>query len=95
MRRRSDAHCPANVLDPLQQETLKHWAGCRSLPARQVDQAKVALLAAAGRTDPEIAAHLRITNQKAARWRKRFLSLGLDCLPKMHPDLAASRPLRC
>jgi transposase len=76
---------PPVVLDASQQETLKQWAGSRSLPARQVERAKVVLLAAAGRIDLDIAAALRITNQKAARWRKRFLSLGLDGLTKDAP----------
>jgi transposase len=76
---------PPVVLDASQQEILKHWAWSRSLPARQVERAKVVLLAAAGRTDLEIAAALRITNQKAARWRKRFLSLGLEGLTKDAP----------
>ena len=80
---------PPVVLDASQQETLKQWAGSRSLPARQVERAKVVLLAAAGQTDLEIAADLRISNQKAARWRKRFLSLGLDGLTK---GCAATRP---
>jgi len=47
---------PPVVLDSSQQDTLKQWAGSRSLPARQVERAKVVLLAAAGRTDLEIAA---------------------------------------
>jgi transposase len=76
---------PPVVLDASQQETLKQWAGSRSLPARQVERAKVVLLAADGRTDLEIAAALRISNQKAARWRKRFLSLGLKGLIKDAP----------
>ena len=76
---------PPVVLNASQRGTLKQWAGSRSLPARQVERAKVVLLAAAGRTDLEIAAALRITNQKAARWRKRFLSLGLDGLTKDAP----------
>src|SRR5215475_4538462 len=66
---------PPVVLDASQQETLKQWSGSRSLPARQVERAKVVLLAAA----------LRISNQKAARWRKRFLSLGLNGLTKDAP----------
>ena len=69
---------PPVVLDASQQETLKQWARCHSLPARQVERAKLVLLAATGQTDLEIAATLRISNQKAARWRKRFLSLGLN-----------------
>lgn len=40
------------------------------------------LLAADGKTDLEIAASLHITNKKAARWRKRFLKLGLAGLEK-------------
>src|SRR6478609_8911811 len=76
---------PPVVLNASQQGTLKQWAGSRSLPARQVERAKVVLLAATGQTDLEIAAALRITNQKAARWRKRFLSLGLDGLTKDAP----------
>ncbi|HWR52780.1 MAG TPA: hypothetical protein VN428_16840 [Bryobacteraceae bacterium] len=38
-----------------------------------VERAKTVLLAAAGRQDLEIAAELRTSSQKAARWRKRFL----------------------
>src|SRR5215468_2698869 len=76
---------PPVVLDASQQETLKQWSGSRSLPARQVERAKLVLLAAAGQTDLEIAAALRISNQKAARWRKRFLSLGLNGLTKDAP----------
>ena len=76
---------PPVVLDTSQRETLRQWAGSRSLPARQVERAKVVLLASAGQTDLEIAAALRISNQKAARWRKRFLSLGLDGLIKDAP----------
>ena len=82
---------PPVVLDASQQETLKQWAGSRSLPARQVERAKVVLLAAAGRTDLEIATVLRITNQKAARWRKRFLRLVDPFLePYKNVDVAYS-----
>ncbi len=73
------------VLDGSQQETLRQWGISRSFPARQVERADVVVLAAAGRTDREIALVLRISNQKAARWRKRFLSLGLDGLTKDAP----------
>jgi hypothetical protein len=66
---------PTVVPDSSQQEALKRWAGPRSLPTRQVELAKVVLLAAARQTDLEIAAALRITNQNAARWRKRLLDL--------------------
>jgi len=39
-----------------------------------------------GKQDLEIAAEIGISNQKAARWRKRFLKMGLAGW--MHLDLA-------
>jgi transposase len=45
----------------------------------------VVLLAAAGKQDLEIAAEIGISNQNAARWRKRFLKLGLAGLEKDAP----------
>ncbi len=60
-----------------QRECLERWARGRSLPARQVERARIVLMAAAGMRDIDIAAALKISNQKAARWRKRFLAIGL------------------
>lgn len=77
------------VIDDSQRATLTQWARSRSLSARQVERAKVILLAADGKTDLEIAASLHISNKKAARWRKRFLKVGLAGLEK-----DASRPGR-
>src|ERR1039457_710782 len=68
-----------------QKRALQQWARGRSLPARQVERARVVLLAAAGRQDLEIAAQIGISNQKAARWRKRFLAMGLAGLEKDAP----------
>ena len=76
---------PKVVLAPEQQQILKQWARSRSLPARQVERARVVLLAAEGRQDIEIAAELSITNQKASRWRRRFLTAGLAGLEKDAP----------
>jgi transposase len=39
---------------------------------RQVERAKVVLLAAAGHTNEQIGAELGISRQTAARWRERF-----------------------
>ena len=80
---------PAVVIDDSQRETLMQWARSRTLSARQVERAKVVLLAAEGKSDLEIAAELHISNKKAARWRKRFLRVGLPGLEK-----DASRPGR-
>src|ERR1051325_10508267 len=76
---------PPVTLDPSQRETLQQWARSRSLPARQAERAKVVLWAAEGKTDLEIAASLKISNQKAGRWRKRFLQFSLIGLEKDAP----------
>jgi transposase len=76
---------PAVALTDEQTQTLERWARSRSLPSRQVERARIVLLASAGWQDLEIAAELRISNQKAARWRKRFLEVGLAGLRKDAP----------
>jgi transposase len=76
---------PAIVLTEDQRRTLERWARGRSLPTRQVERARIILLAAAGKQDLEIAAAVGVTNQKAARWRKRFLNKGLSGLEKDAP----------
>src|ERR1700739_800989 len=76
---------PQVVLTEDQEQTLQQWARGRSLPARQVERARVVRLAAAGKQDLEIAAEIGVSNQKAARWRKRFLKLGLAGLEKEAP----------
>ena len=43
------------------------------------------LLAAAGKQNLEIAAEIGVSDQKAARWRKRFLEMGLAGLEKDAP----------
>lgn len=68
-----------------QKRALQQWARGRSLPARQVERSRIVLLAAAGKQDLEIAAEIGISNQKAARWRKRFLKMGLAGLEKDAP----------
>ena len=76
---------PRVVLTEDQERTLHQWARGRSLPTRQVERARVVLLAAAGKQDLEIASAVGISNQKAARWRKRFLDMGLAGLEKDAP----------
>jgi len=68
-----------------QRKILHQWSRGRSLPARQVERARVVLLAADGKQDLEIAAEIGISNQKAARWRKRFLQFGLAGLERDAP----------
>lgn len=87
---------PPVVLEAEIKKCLEQWSRSRSLPARQVERAKIVLLAAGGKSDIEIADLLGISNQKASRWRKRFLRLGMPGLvkdaprPGRKPSIAAS-----
>jgi len=72
-------------LDPEQRRLLEQQSRARSLPARLVERARIALRAAEGRQDKEIAAELGITPEKAARWRIRFLDGGIAGLLKDAP----------
>ncbi len=76
---------PPVVLDDQQRKILELWARSRSLPVRQVQRARIVLMAAAGKQDAEIAAAVDIGVQKARRWRKRFLKQGLAGLEKDAP----------
>jgi transposase len=80
---------PAITLSSDQQATLEQWARSRSLPIRVVERARIVLRAAAGQQDKEIATAMKITEKKASRWRKRFLTLGMAGL-----EQDASRPGR-
>src|SRR5215831_12855130 len=73
---------PPVVIDSSQKGILEQWARSRSLPARQVERARVVLLASEGKTDLEIAEKLRMGNHRVAGWGKRFLELGLAGLEK-------------
>jgi len=58
-----------------------------------VERARIVLLAGAGKQDLEIATDLGISNQKAARWRKRFLDGGLEALKQDAPRPGRTRTI--
>lgn len=73
------------ILDSEQRQALEQQARARSLPARQVERARIVLRAANGWQDKDIAAELDITPEKTARWRNRFLQGGIAALRKDAP----------
>jgi transposase len=73
------------VLSPEPKEELEQCARARSRSVRVVEGARIVLLAAAGKQDKEVAAELGISAHKAARWRNRFLDLGMAGLEKDAP----------
>lgn len=76
---------PVVDLSPQQREVLEQHSRARSLPARVVERARIVLLAAEGKQNKVIAEQLGISVQKAARWRARFLALGVSGLDKDAP----------
>lgn len=64
---------------------LESFARGRSTPARLVQRAQIILLAAAGKENQEIAAELGIVRHTAARWRNRYIQLGLAGIEKDAP----------
>src|ERR1035438_1237943 len=75
----------AVALSPEQRQALERMGRARSLPARVVERARVVLLAADGLENKQIARRMRMTPEKAARWRKRFLEGGIAALEKDAP----------
>ena len=84
---------PPVILNADQRQVLQQQARARSLPARQVERARVVLRAADGLQNKEIAAELGITPEKVARWRQRFLDGGLAALQKDAPRPGRPRTL--
>ena len=56
-----------------------------SVSVRFAQRANIVLLAARGLQDIEMASQLGITRQRSARWRERFLRLGIDGLKRDAP----------
>ena len=87
------------ILKGDERERLECYARGRKTPARVVERARIVLAAAEGKQDIEIAERLGISRMKAARWRKRFLELGVAGIerdatrpgrtPKIAPEAAA------
>jgi DNA-binding CsgD family transcriptional regulator len=65
-----------------EKEILTIWARGRRIPARQMQRAKIVLLAAEGHQNKTIAAQLNISRRTVQLWRQRFLALRLPGLEK-------------
>lgn len=76
---------PAISLTHEQRAELQALAEGRRVQVRVAERARLVLLAAAGRQDLEIAELLGITRQKSARWRNRFIRLGIPGIEKDAP----------
>src|SRR5215831_19805721 len=66
-------------------ETLERAARARTSSERLAARAKIILMAANGMTDLSIAAEMGVARQTVARWRGRFLVLGIEGIQKDGP----------
>jgi len=72
-------------LESTEQATLTSWSRSRSMPLRQVQRAKIILMAASGTNNKEIAATLGMSRPTIQLWRQRFMALRLAGLEKDAP----------
>jgi transposase len=70
----------AICLTPEEEQTLRQWARAGTSEHRMVERAKVILLANQGKSNLEIAAHLKTRPARVSKWRQRFGERRLDGL---------------
>jgi transposase len=75
----------AITLSQEQRLQLQIYSRGRRVPKRLVERANIILLAAAGNENLVIAEELQISRHTVARWRERFLALGVSGLEKDAP----------
>ncbi len=68
-----------------QRSQLQSYARGRKVARRLVERASMILLAAESKENLEIAEELKISRHTVARWRERFLELGIQGLEKDAP----------
>ena len=76
---------PEVSITDAQRLQLNAWASGRSVSVRLAERAHMILLAAEGKTDQQIAAHLHIGRRTPARWRVRFRDQGLAGIERDAP----------
>jgi transposase len=76
---------PAIKLSDSDRMLLERWARGRSTPARLVLRSKIALLAASGLFNKEIALELRCGTKTVCLWRQRFAQHGIAGIEKDAP----------
>lgn len=76
---------PAIKLSDGDRVVLERWARGRSTPARLVLRSRIALLAAGGLLNKEIAEQLRCGTKTVCLWRRRFAQGGIAGIEKDAP----------
>jgi transposase len=76
---------PAINLSDSDRVLLERWARGRLTPARLVLRSRIALLAASGFLNKEIAGELRCGTKTVSLWRRRFAERGIAGIEKDAP----------
>ena len=76
---------PVVRLEPEVERRLTQASNASSVSVRLAQRARIVLLAARGLQDKQIAQQLHITRQRSARWRQRYLRLGIEGLKQDAP----------
>lgn len=71
---------PATTITEQQREQLESWARRRTTAQALARRASIILLSLQGLNDIQIARRLHTTRETVGRWRRRFLSQGVDGL---------------
>jgi transposase len=74
------APAPSLHVSTEQRDVLETWTRSRVLPHRQVQRARMILLAADGVANEQIAARLGVSKPSVLKWRARFQADGVDGL---------------
>jgi transposase len=74
------SHRAVICLNPEEEQILRQWARAGTSEHRMVERAKIILLAHQGKSNLEIAAHLKTRPARVSKWRRRFSERRLDGL---------------
>jgi transposase len=85
---------PPITLTPEQRKRLTAVADSRTVSVRFAQRARMILRAADGLQDKQVAAEVNVRRQAVARWRKRFLALGIDGIARDAPRGGRRRSAR-
>lgn len=74
-------------------DDLERFARSRTLPARLVQRSQIVLLAAARKSDQEIAQAVGVVRQTVSLWRNRFVEYGMAGIEKDAPRSGRARTI--
>lgn len=78
-------------IPPADRERLEKWSRSQTAPARLVKRARIVLRAGEGDTNKEIATQVRVSELTVAKWRNRYIDVGVRGIESDAPRPGAPR----